>query len=131
MNEKKDINKYIEYRITKSNQSLKAARLMIESEFYDEGINRLYYSCFYIVSAFLFKNDIESKTHAGVRNMVHKHLVQTNLISPEAGYFYSVIFDRRQAGDYEDFINYEKDKAEGLLKDTELFLAAVGKLLSH
>ncbi len=113
-NEKADIEKYISYKVGKSNKSMRAARLMMDNGFYNEAINRIYYACFYITTAILFKNNIEAKTHAGVRTMIHKHFIQKKLISQSDGAFYSDIFEYRHASDYDDYVEFEKDVVEKL-----------------
>jgi uncharacterized protein (UPF0332 family) len=60
-NEKADIEKYIFYKIGKANKSLRAASLMIDNGFYNEAINRIYYACFYLVTAILFKIKLTPK----------------------------------------------------------------------
>ena len=42
---------YINYRINKGKEALADALLLIEEERWNASINRLYYSCFYTVSA--------------------------------------------------------------------------------
>ena len=42
---------YINYRINKGKEALADALLLIEEERWNSSINRLYYSCFYTVSA--------------------------------------------------------------------------------
>ena len=130
-NEKDDIEQYISYKIGKSNKSLRAASLMIENEFYDEAINRIYYACFYIVTALLFKNNIDAKTHAGVRTMMHKHFVKHNLISQSDGAFYSDIFEYRHSSDYDDYVEFEKDVVEKLFIEAEKFTNNLHNLLTQ
>jgi uncharacterized protein (UPF0332 family) len=130
-NEKADIEKYISYKLGKSNKSLRAASLMIENKFYNEAINRIYYAYFYVVTAILFKNNIDAKTHAGVRTMMHKHLVQHNLISQSDGAFYSDIFEYRHSSDYDDYVEFEKDVVEKLFIDAEKFTNNLHILLTQ
>ena len=46
---------YISYRINSAKETLEAARLLAENKHWNSAINRLYYSCFYIISALLYK----------------------------------------------------------------------------
>jgi uncharacterized protein (UPF0332 family) len=66
-------------------------------------MSRLYYACFYAVSA-LLKNGIASKTHAGAIKMFGLHFIQNGIIDNELGKFYNIIFGKRQTGDYTDFV---------------------------
>ncbi len=130
-NVKADIEKYISYKIGKSNKSMRAASLMMDNGFYNEAINRIYYACFYTATAILFKNNIEAKTHTGVRTMMHKHFIQNNLISQSDGAFYSDIFEYRHASDYDDYVEFEKDVVEKLFIEAEKFITNLNILLSQ
>jgi uncharacterized protein (UPF0332 family) len=45
---------YISYRINSAKETLEAARLLAENKHWNSAINRLYYSCFYSISALLY-----------------------------------------------------------------------------
>lgn len=49
---------YILYRINLADETLQAAKLLAEKGHWISVMNRLYYVCFYAVSAFLYKDDI-------------------------------------------------------------------------
>ena len=51
---------YIIYRIENSEQAYLEAKLLALRESWNGCINRLYYSCYYIVSALALKNDIQA-----------------------------------------------------------------------
>jgi len=42
---------YIYYRLKSSKESLEAARILAKEEHWNSAINRLYYACFYAISA--------------------------------------------------------------------------------
>lgn len=55
------------YRIERAYGSLEEAKLMTQGGFYNASINRLYYACYYMAVALLFKNNISAQTHSGVK----------------------------------------------------------------
>lgn len=122
---------YIDHRLKKSADSLLAAKLLFQNNFLNETINRLYYGCFYIVTALLFKKDIKSKTHAGALNMFSLHFIKPNLLPESMGDFYTSLFNNRQEGDYADFSEFEKTFVETLLAETEDFISAVKILIGE
>lgn len=94
-----------------------AKRLLIEIEdhiangYYNTAVNRMYYACFYAVSALLVHNEIDGlKTHDGVRQHFGKHFIVTGKIDREWGRFYTTLFTSRSAADYEDLKNTMKWK---------------------
>lgn len=117
----------IKYRINRANESLRESDNLFSNEFLFATINRLYYSCYYAVTALLIKNDIEVKSHAGVRQMFGKHFIVTGRISKEYGKFYSDLFDYRQDNDYRDLLVPEKELVIDLLKNARLFIKDVFK----
>jgi uncharacterized protein (UPF0332 family) len=86
---------------------------MLEFNFANAGINRLYYACFYAATALLFSKDIFTKSHAGVKQMLGLHFVNTGIISATLGQFYSDMFRIRLGSDYYDL----EEPALDLVKD--------------
>jgi uncharacterized protein (UPF0332 family) len=58
----------------------------------------------------LLRNNIEVQTHSGVRQQFGLHFIKTGKIEKKWGKFYSDIFDKRQTGDYDDFIVFTKEE---------------------
>ncbi len=114
MNEK-DRKSLVQYRIKKARDTLDEVALHVENELWNTAVNRLYYACYYAVIALLVNNKINASTHAGVRQMFGLHFIKTGLIERESGKFYSDIFDMRQTGDYEDYINFSREDVLDLL----------------
>jgi hypothetical protein len=44
----------------------------------------------------------------GVRQMLGLHFIKTELLEKESGKFYSYLFNLRQTGDYDDFVDLIK-----------------------
>src|SRR5438045_3227305 len=89
----------IQYRILRARETLSEVQAMIDGQHWNAAVNRLYYACFYSVSAVLLKYDINAQTHGGIRQMFGLHLIQTGKISRDLGKFYADLFDKRQTGD--------------------------------
>lgn len=126
-----DINDLINYRISRAYETLKEAEKMIENEFWNASINRIYYACFYSVSGLLLKKGVDTSTHKGIRQMFGLHYVQTGLVSRELAKFFSDLYDRRQTGDYDDFVMYDKEIASSLLLIAKDFVIEIDKLIKE
>ena len=63
----------IKYRTSRSLETLKEADLLIQNEFWNASINRIYYACYYAVSALLLKSNINSSSHKGIRQLFGLH----------------------------------------------------------
>jgi len=116
---------YINYRLNKAQESFNDAKLLASNKSWNSCINRLYYTCYYAVSALLLKNDIATQTHSGLKTQFNLHFIKTGLISKDFGKLYSDLMDWRQKGDYGDMYDFNKESVEPLLKPVEDFLNQV------
>ncbi len=91
---------YIAYRISKSQEVYEDTKLLASHQRWNSCVNRLYYSCFYMVIALLASNEIESHTHNGAKTQFNLHFVKTGKVSKDFGKLYSNLFDWRQESDY-------------------------------
>jgi uncharacterized protein (UPF0332 family) len=85
----------------------------------------------FAVSALLLLKSIETGSHKGIRQMFGLHFVQTGLVSKEDGRFFSDLYDRRQTGDYDDFISYDKTTVNQLFRKAEEFVNMMIKLIDN
>lgn len=88
-----NMNAYIRYRIQKSEETYKAACLLADGKMWNSVVNRLYYSCFYAVSALLLSKDIIARSHAGVISQFSENFVRTGVISLENFKTYSKLMN--------------------------------------
>lgn len=94
----------IRYRLDRANETLEEARIMMSTNHLFGAANRLYYACFYAVSALLEKHDLSSSKHGGVMSLLNRHFVKTGKVSIDHGKFYSRMFDHRSKADYADML---------------------------
>ncbi|MCF8232407.1 MAG: HEPN domain-containing protein, partial [Bacteroidales bacterium] len=99
----------INYRIERAYETLEEAKILAAHEHWDTVANRLYYSCFYIVSALLYKYHIVARTHSTTKSEFHKYFIKTQTFNNSLGKLYSDLFDKRQEGDYQDFYSFDKE----------------------
>ena len=80
--------------------------------------------------ALLIDKNIHAQTHSGVRQMFGLHFVKSGFIDKESGKFYSDIFDMRQAGDYDDYIDFKKEDVLDLIGPANELITKIEILLS-
>jgi uncharacterized protein (UPF0332 family) len=119
----------IQYRLSRAKETLGEVRDLEEHGHWNAAISRLYYACFYAVSALILTRDFQAKSHAGVRHLFGLHFVKEGVISRESGKFYSDLFDLRQLGDYDDFTEFNKETLKDLLPDAEQFIENIENFL--
>ncbi len=79
--------------------------VLIENKFYRTAANRLYYVCYYAATALLINDGYEAHTHSGVITLLGLHYINKNKIEIPLGKMYRQLFNLRQTGDYEDWID--------------------------
>ncbi len=114
--------KIVRFRLNKAKETYEEACYLANGHKWNATVNRLYYACYYSVTALLAWHEIKTKSHSGVRNRLGFHFVKTGIINEKYAVFYSDIFDMRQASDYEDYLEYEKEDVLILLKPAEEFI---------
>jgi hypothetical protein len=76
---------YITYRLKKATETLDDAALLIDNQKWNSAINRLYYAAYYAVSALLTRDELNTKTHNGVKTQFFLNYVKTGIFSLEMG----------------------------------------------
>jgi uncharacterized protein (UPF0332 family) len=94
----------VNYRILRAYESLEEAKILAQTNHWNTVANRLYYAGFYIINALFSKHDIIITTHSGIKSEFHKLFIKTETFDRSLGKLYSELFDKRQEGDYQDFI---------------------------
>jgi len=94
------------YRLARAQETLEDARILARTGRWNACVNRLYYDCFYGVSALLVRDGLSSSKHAGVRSLFNRQYVKTGKIPKDLARIYNDLFERRQEGDYIDFVSF-------------------------
>lgn len=119
----------VNYRYQRSVDTMREAEVMFREGFYNAAVNRLYYACYYAVSAVLLQKGIQANTHSGIKTMFALHIVATGEIPEEIASTYFTLFEKRQSGDYDDFIFFTRDTTQEIMDQAAVFIAMVGELL--
>ena len=112
-------NDLIRYRLERAKETILEAEKMAEIDHWNTCINRLYYACFYAVSALLLANDLSSTKHSGVIGMFNLHFIKTEILSKSSGRLFNNLFIYRQQSDYEDMFTMDESKVLPLITQTK------------
>lgn len=58
------------------------------------------------------------------------HFVKTGIIERELGRFYTELFDKRQTGDYDDFVDFSKEEVVSMKIPAGQLIETIEKLLN-
>lgn len=124
------IKTLVAYRLDRARETLDEAHLLLASGHVNTYVNRLYYACFYVVSAYLLSQDKSSAKHSGVRALFHQQVVKPGLVDQELGQHYDRLFDNRQKADYADLVEFDAADVAEWYEETVNFVRTIEKLLS-
>ena len=125
----KEREEIVKFRLEKANDTFAEIPVQIENKFYRTAANRLYYACYYAVTALLINDGYETHTHSGVKTLLGLHYLNNNKIEKSLGKMYRQLFNLRQTGDYEDWINFDEDDVKPYLEPAKRFIAAIETIL--
>lgn len=119
----------VHYRMKRAWETLEEADILASYGKWNACVNRLYYACFYAVSAFLLKDDFSSAKHTGIRSLFNQHYVKTGKFPKQIAWIYNALFERRHEGDYSDFVIFTEKDVPPWILDTRKFLENIEILL--
>lgn len=121
----------ISHRLQRAHETLEDARVLAKSERWNACVNRLYYACFYAVSALLVRNSLSSSKHAGIRSLFNRHYVKTGKVPKNLAQTYNDLFERRQESDYMDFMTFKESHVRRWLPQAEEFVEHIFRIAQN
>ncbi len=100
MNKEEANEVLIKLWLEKASDALASARLELDEGHLSFAVNRLYYSCFYAVTALLLKSGKQFARHSAVISEFNRNYVKTGKVNVAWSKFYQKLFDDRQESDY-------------------------------
>jgi uncharacterized protein (UPF0332 family) len=119
----------VSYRLQRARETLADVRILADAGRWNPCVNRLYYACFYAVSALLIQEGLSSTKHTGLRSLFNRHFVKTNKVPKDRARIFNDLFERRQEGDYVDFVSFEESQVLPWLPEAETFVQNLADLI--
>jgi uncharacterized protein (UPF0332 family) len=121
----------VRYWLEKAHESLESARREYEEGRLSFAMNRIYYACFYALTAIFRDKDKMFKKHKGLRSDLHRDLIRNGIVEDRWGKFFDDVFEARQRGDYMPMVTFEPDQLADFLQQAEHFLKVMEKLINR
>lgn len=121
----------VDYRIGKAKATFNEAQKVATMSLWNLAANRLYYALYHAASALLLSDGLASHTHRGLLAQINLNYVKDGRLTQSDGKLMRQMFNMRQEGDYEDFVETtEEDIKEAMPRVRELMekLIALNKL---
>ncbi len=119
------------YRLEKSKEDLRAAKVMIKEKLFSQSLNRSYYAIFHAVRALFALESFETRKHTGLIAHFNKNYAAKGIFDKE----YSKILIRAERGrtksDYRDFYIVSKDDAQLQVNNAEKFIQKIAEYISQ
>lgn len=112
----------IAYRMERAKEAIIEAKTLFDAGLLNAYVNRLYYACFYAISALLLTKNLSSSKHSYLRSLMHREFVKPGLIPKELGKHFDLLFNNRMKGDYGDFVKFQVEAVKGWLDSTQKFV---------
>jgi uncharacterized protein (UPF0332 family) len=125
-----NIQALIAYRLEQADESLEAARTLLEKKLMRPCVNRAYYAMFYAVLALLAEGKKETSKHSGAIALFDKDFVKQGIFKKIYSRWLHDAFDLRQRSDYAAEYQVPEEEAGNTLKNAELFVGEVKAVLS-
>jgi len=121
----KNIKALVTYRLEQADESLEAARALLEQGLIRPTINRAYYAMFYAVLALLVLEKKETSKHGGAIALFDRDFVKKGIFSKDFSRWLHDAFDLRQRSDYTALYRASMDEAEKTLENARAFVLEV------
>jgi uncharacterized protein (UPF0332 family) len=121
----------VDYRLERARETIEEAGVLLETGHANACVNRLYYACFYAVSALLLMRNISTSKHSHVRSLLHRDYIRPGRVSKEMGDHFDLLFDSRQKGDYEDLVVFDVARVRPWVARTVSFVDHIASLIAR
>jgi len=125
-----DKDELIKYRVKRAKETAEDARIALENDRLHNAENRIYYAIFYIISALALQNDFSTSKHSQLLSWFNRNYVKTGKVNKEIGKIYKKQFENRLEGDYDDFVELNKEDVEVDYKNMLDFISEIEKLFT-
>ena len=130
MNQEQANEVLIKLWLEKSFDALASARLELNEGHSNFSINRLYYSCFYAVTALLLRSGRQFTRHSAVISEFNRTYVKTGKVAVAWSKFYQKLFNDRQESDYMPTATFEHSDISNRIEQAESFSETMCDLIN-
>ncbi len=129
MNESEAQEKLIELWLEKASEALASAELELNEGHTNFAVNRLYYACFYAVTALLLRDGKQFARHSAVKSEFGRTYIKPGRVDVKWNKFYQKLFDDRQEGDYIPTAIFEASDVSTSLQQVREFIDLIRGLI--
>ncbi len=125
-----NIRALVTYRIEQADESLLAAKTLLDKKLIRPSVNCAYYAMFYAVLALLALGKKETSKHSGAIALFDREFVKQGVFKKDYSRWLHDAFDLRQRSDYAAEYQVSEEETEKTLKNAESFVDEVKSVLA-
>jgi hypothetical protein len=129
MNESEAQKTLIGIWLEKADEALASAELELNAGHTNFAVNRLYYACFYAVTALLLRDGKQFARHSAVKSEFVRTYIKPGRIDAKWNKVYQKLFDDRQEGDYIPTSTFEASDVSSSLQQAREFTDLIRSLV--
>ena len=119
----------ISYNIEKAETAIDDAQFLMDNSKIFAAFNRIYYACFYIITALSLKNNFSTSKHKQLIGWFNKNYVNKNIVDKKYGRFLNKAFEQRAESDYGILLDPSIEEAQSLLNEAKEFIVVIKKII--
>lgn len=123
--ESNDRDNLIKYRLIQADETVLDVQLLIENDRLRSAVNRIYYGMFYSLLALGLANQFDTSKHAQLIGWFNKNFIHEGIIDSKYGKIINKAFNRRTKGDYDSYIEFEKEIVVEMFGEMKDFISTV------
>lgn len=115
----------IKYRLEQAGETIQDVQLLIENNRLRSAVNRIYYGMFYALLALGLAHQFETSKHAQLIGWFNKNFINEGLIASKYGKIINKAFNRRTKGDYDTYVEFEKETVVEMFGEMQDFISEI------
>lgn len=121
----------IQYRIEEAKETIDDVQLLIDNDRLRAAINRIYYGMFYSLLALGLAYGFETSKHPQLIGWFNKNFIHSKKVESEYGKMINKAYNRRTKGDYDAYVDFDKDIVIEMFNDMKAFISRINKILEN
>jgi uncharacterized protein (UPF0332 family) len=119
----------IGYRLDESKETIRDVQLLLDNDRLRAAVNRIYYGMFYSLLALGLAYEFEISKHQQLIGWFNRNFIHKGLIDSRYGKIINKASNRRTKGDYESFIEFDKDIILEMFEEMKDFISEIETFL--
>ncbi|MHA1266548.1 MAG: HEPN domain-containing protein [Candidatus Helarchaeota archaeon] len=129
MEKKEELIEIAKELVSRGENKLQSAQLLLENNQIDDAISRAYYAAFLVTRGLLYLLGTVPKSHSGLITLFGLKVIKTGLLEPKIGRALNQLFEARETSDYAVTFFYTKEDGANFIQIAREIIEAIKSLM--